>query len=86
MGHLAGEERRRKGRLRLSRVIRVRPSDPSLPDFDEILPTLNAALNSVYFVSKNRKYKEGMRVFITYPYSEDQGSINREFLGKVAHR
>jgi hypothetical protein len=83
MGRLEGEERRRKGRLRLPRVVRVRPSEPGLSEFDEILPTLNAALDSVYFVSKNRKYKEGLRVFITYPYSEAPASINQESLGKV---
>ena len=78
------EERRRKGRLKLPRVVRVRPSEPGLIDFDEILPTKNAAQDSVYFISKNKKYKEGLRVFITYPYSDEPGSINREFLGKVA--
>jgi hypothetical protein len=83
MSQTKREERRRKGRLRVPRVVRVRPSDPGLPDFDEILPTLNAALDSVYFASKNPRYREGMRVFVTYPYSEDPGSINREFLGKV---
>ena len=83
MAHLGGKERRRKGRLRLPRVIRVRPSDPGKSAFDEILPTLNAAVDSVYFASKNQKYSEGMRVFITHPYSEEYGSINREFLGKV---
>jgi hypothetical protein len=77
------EERRRKGRLRLPRVVRVRPSQPGQADFDEVLPTQNAALNSVYFVSKHLGYKEGMRVFITFPYSEAHGSINRESLGKV---
>jgi hypothetical protein len=83
MSRLAGEERRRKGRLRLPRVVRVRPSEPGLIEFDEILPTKNAAVDSVYFVSKNRKYKEGLRVFVTYPYSETPGSINQESLGKV---
>jgi len=80
---MAKEERRRKGRLKLPRVIRVRPSDPGLPDFDEILPTQNSALDSAYFVTKNQRYKESMRVFITFPYAEEMGSINREFLGKV---
>jgi hypothetical protein len=83
MGRAGGEERRRKGRLRVPRVIRVRPSEPHLADFDEILPTLNAAVDSVYFVSKNQAFREGMRVFITHPYSEAPGSINRESLGKV---
>jgi hypothetical protein len=83
MAPVAGEERRRKGRLKLPHLIRVRPSDPRLPNFDEILSTLNASRNSVYFVSKNQKYREGMRVFITYPYSESPDSINRESLGEV---
>jgi len=83
MPRLGTEERRRKGRLKVPRVVRVRPSEPGLTDFDEILPTQNAALDSVYFVSKNRKYKEGMRLFITFPYSDSPGSINQESLGKV---
>jgi len=83
MPRLGTEERRRKGRLKLPRVVRVRPSEPGLTDFDEILPTQNAALDSVYFVSKNRRYKEGLRVFITFPYSDAPGSINQESLGKV---
>lgn len=77
-------ERRRKGRLRVPRVVRVRPSEPrGGRDFDEILPTLNASRDSVYFASKNGLYAEGMRVFITYPYSDSPGSLNRESLGKV---
>jgi hypothetical protein len=83
MARLGTEERRRKGRLKLPRVVRVRPSEPGLTDFDDILPTQNAAQDSVYFISKNRKYKEGLRVFITYPYTDAPGSINRESLGKV---
>jgi len=83
MPHSGTEERRRKGRLRLPRVVRVRPSEPGITDFDDVLPTQNAALDSVYFISKNRRYKEGMRVFITFPYSDTPGSINQESLGKV---
>jgi hypothetical protein len=76
------KDRRRKGRLRLPGVIRVRPSAPGV-DFDEILHTLNASRVGVYFVSKNREYREGMRVFITYPYLDSPGAINRESLGEV---
>jgi len=83
MPKLTGPERRRKGRLRLTQTIRVRPSDAQRHDFDEILPTLNTSRDSVYFASKNESYKEGMRVFVTYPYSDQLGAINRESLGKV---
>jgi len=77
------EERRKKGRLRVPRLVRIRPSEPHLQDFDEILPTQNAAIDSVYFVSKNQRYRPGMRLFVTHPYSEGPGSLNREYLGKV---
>jgi hypothetical protein len=83
MARPPAQERRRKVRLRLPQTVRVRPSDPRLIDFDEILPTVNTSRDSVYFFSKNTDYKEGMRVFITYPYSDSPGSINRESLGKV---
>lgn len=75
-------ERRRRARLKLPQVVRVRPSD-SHCHFDDILPTLNATRDSVYFASKNSWYVEGMRVFITFPYSDSPGSLNRESLGKV---
>ncbi len=83
MARLTGPERRRKARLRLPQTIRVRPSDAHLHDFDEILPTLNTSRDSVYFASKNAFYTEGMRLFVTCPYSDGLGSINRESLGKV---
>jgi hypothetical protein len=83
MANPAGPERRRNTRLKLAQVVRVRPSDPDLHDFDEILPTLNATRESVYFVSKNKLYRKGMRLFVTYPYSEAPGSINRESVAKV---
>lgn len=75
-------ERRRRTRLKLPQVVRVRPSDAHL-SFDEILPTMNTTRDSVYFASKNTSYMEGMRVFITFPYSDSPGSLNRESLGKV---
>lgn len=83
MVRVPGTERRRKARLKLPQVVRVRPSDPQHLSFDEILPTLNTARDSVYFVSKIKSYVQEMRVFVTYPYSDAPGSINRDFLGKV---
>ncbi len=79
----AGKERRRKTRTRLPRMIRVRPSEPTPEEFDEILPTINASRESVYFVPQNGVFELNMRVFVTYPYAAGHGSINQEFLGKV---
>jgi hypothetical protein len=83
MPHLGEKERRRKGRLKVPRVVRVRPSEPGIIEFDDVLPTKNAAQDSVYFISKNPRYKEGLRLFITFPYSDAPGAINQESLGKV---
>ena len=77
------KERRKRARLRLPQVVRVRPSDSHRFNFDEILPTLNTSRDSVYFASKNASYVEGMRMFITFPYSDAPGSLNRESLGRV---
>lgn len=77
------QERRKKTRNRLPRMIRVRPSEPAQHDFDEILPTINSSRDSVYFVPQNAIFKIDMRVFVTFPYDTGPGSLNQEFLGKV---
>ena len=77
------QERRRKIRTKVPRMIRVRPSEPTAEEFDEILPTINASRNSVYFVPQNGIFALNVRVFVTYPYASDPGSINQEFLGTV---
>ena len=79
----SSQERRRKTRTKIPRMIRVRPSQPTPGDFDEILPTINASRNSVYFVPQNGIFQPNMNVFVTYPYSVRAGSINQEFLGTV---
>jgi len=79
----SSQERRHKTRNKIPRMIRVRPSEPTPEEFDEILPTINASRNSVYFVPQNGIFELNMRVFVTYPYSTGHGSINQEFLGTV---
>ena len=83
MVRTAAEERRRKPRFRIPQMIRVRPSGPTPENFDEVLPTINASKNSVYFVPQNGIFEPDMRVFITYPYASGPGAINQEFIGRV---
>jgi hypothetical protein len=80
----SAQERRSKPRFKIPQMIRVRPSSPTPEDFDEILPTINAARNSVYFVPQNGIFELDMRVFVTYPYATGPGAINQEFIGRVA--
>lgn len=77
------KERRRKPRFKIPQMIRVRPSSPTPEDFDEVLPTINASRNSVYFVPQNGIFEPDMRVFVTFPYASGPGAINQEFLGRV---
>lgn len=79
----ANQERRRKIRNRLPRMIRVRPSEPSRHNFDEILPILNSSRDSVYFVPQNGVFACDMRVFVTFPYDTGPGSLNQEYVGQV---
>jgi hypothetical protein len=79
----SSQERRKKIRTKVSRMIRVRPSEPTPEEFDEVLPTINASRNSVYFVPQNGIFELNMRVLVTYPYSSAPGTINQEFLGAV---
>ena len=79
----SSQERRKKIRSKVPRMIRVRPSEPTPEEFDEVLPTINASRNSVYFVPQNGIFELNMRVLVTYPYSSAPGTINQEFLGAV---
>src|SRR3982074_3222024 len=83
MTHPTSQERRQKTRSKIPRMIRVRPSEPTAEEFDEILPTINASRNSVYFVPQNGVFELKRRVFITFPSASDPGAINQEFLGQV---
>jgi hypothetical protein len=76
-------EKRDKGRLKMERSIRVRPSVPGSKAVEEILETLNVSRHGLYFVTANSAYYKGMRLFITYPYSSAPGAINRDYIAEV---
>ncbi|MBI3406024.1 MAG: hypothetical protein HY046_11265 [Acidobacteria bacterium] len=80
---LPDSERRNKGRAKLAQPIRVRPSEPSGHNFDEVLVSLNVCRDGVYFPTEQETYYKGMRVFITFPYNEGPGAINMEYIGEV---
>jgi hypothetical protein len=76
-------ENRVAGRLKMQRTIRVRPSIPGSKVAEEILDTLNVSRNGLYFGTASGSYYEGMRLFVTYPYSSVPGAINRDYVAKV---
>jgi hypothetical protein len=79
----SASERRGKGRAKLARKVRVRPSEPHGEDFDEVVETLNVCRTGIYFASSRASYKKELRLFVTYPYDTEHGAINQEYLGRV---
>lgn len=76
-------ERRNKRRVRVEQQVRVRPSEPTGTGFDEVLATMNVCRDGIYFPTALTLYRKGLRVFVTFPYSEMPGAINLEYIGEV---
>ena len=75
-------DRRKLPRRNVFRPIRVRPSFPGQHDFDEVLGTVNAHREGLYFITELSTYKKGLRLFVTIPYSPHAIGEN-EFIGEV---
>jgi hypothetical protein len=58
----ARPERRQKGRVKISREIRIRPADFSCGSFEEVRSTLNVSRNGFYFQTPHDRYHVGMRL------------------------
>lgn len=78
-----GNERRNKRRVKVAQQVRVRPSDAVGGEFDEVLATINVCRDGIYFPTLLNSYQKGLRLFVTFPYSEMPGAINLEYIGEV---
>ena len=76
-------ELRRARRARISRQVRVRPSDPRDDHFEDLPVSANASKHGIYFVSRRSKYYKGMRVFVTFPFTSAHDPMNCEYLAEV---
>jgi hypothetical protein len=79
-------ERRGSRRCKITQLMRIRPSDPERPDFDDIRGTLSVSRTGVYFQSSEPAYEIGMRLFVSMPYSNEPASMTREYLAEVVRR
>ena len=79
---LSDTDRRRKRRAKMTQPVRVRPSEPISNDFDEVLATINVCRDGIYFPTGRESYKEGMRLFVTFPY-RGASEMNLEYIGRV---
>jgi PilZ domain len=79
-------ERRSSRRCKITQLMRIRPSDPQMPHFEDMRGTLSVSRNGLYFQTSERGYEIGMRLFVTLPYSQDPMSLNREYLAEVVRK
>ena len=80
---IAVSELRRARRAKISRQVRVRPSDPRDDHFEDLPVSANASKHGIYFVSRRPNYYKGMRVFVTFPFTSAHDPMNCEYLAEV---
>ena len=79
-------ERRGNRRCKIKQLMRIRPSDPRRPHFEDLRGSASVSRSGVYFQSSEPGYEVGLRLFVTMPYSNDPASLNREYLAEVVRR
>jgi hypothetical protein len=76
-------QRRISPRAKVSRMLRVRPSDAEDGDFDELPISTNVSKKGIYFHTNRREYRVGMRLFVTYPFTFENDPMKSEYLAEV---
>ena len=76
-------EKRRSRRAKITRTLRVRPSEPRDDHFEDLTTSVNASKEGVLFTTRKDLYYPGMRVFVTFPYTSPHDPMNCEYVGQV---
>jgi hypothetical protein len=76
-------EQRTCTRAKLPLPVRSRPSQPTIDDFDEVLVTVNSCRSGCYLATDTMLYRKHMRLFVTLPYSDAPGALNRDYVSEV---
>jgi PilZ domain len=77
---IAEKERRAAPRVKISRPMLARPSDPKYKE--EVRSTLNASPDGLYFTTSENHYYVGMRLSVTLGYAP-RDPCNSASLGTV---
>jgi hypothetical protein len=77
------EENRKSRRAKITKPLRVRPSEPRDEHFEDLPVSLNASKDGVYFQTRRDSYYKGMRVFVTFPYSTAHDPMDCEYVAEV---
>ncbi len=76
-------ELRRSRRAKVAKPLRVRPSEARDEHFEDIPISVNASKHGIYFTTRRTGYYKGMRVFVTFPYTNAHDPFKTEYLAEV---
>jgi hypothetical protein len=76
-------EKRDGRRAKMSRPLRVRPSEPRDKHFEDFPVSINASKDGIYFKTKLKSYYPGMRLFVTFPFTSAHDPMNCEYVAEV---
>jgi hypothetical protein len=76
-------ERRDGRRCKITQILRARPSDPEVENFEDVQSTVSVSRTGVYFHTTLHGYALGLRLFVTLPYSQMPTIVCREYLAEV---
>jgi len=74
---VAEKERRASRRVKLSRPLLSRPSDPKYKE--EVQTTLNTSRDGLYFTTRANHYHVGMRLSVTLGYAANDPCNSQSF-------
>lgn len=76
-------DNRTSRRAKVARKLHVRPSDPDVEHFEEVLVSTNVAKQGIYFQTRLQSYRVGMRLFVTYPFTFENDPMKTEYIAEV---
>jgi hypothetical protein len=76
-------QKRRSRRAKMTKPLRVRPSEPREQHFEDLPISVNVSKEGIYFQSRRDNYYKGMRVFVTFPFSSPHDPMNCEYHAEV---
>lgn len=76
-------EKRRSRRAKITKPLRVRPSEPRDEHFEDLPISVNASKEGIYFQTRRSNYYKGMRLFVTFPFSSAHDPMNCEYVAEV---
>jgi hypothetical protein len=76
-------ENRSSPRAKVGRKLRIRPSDLDIEHFEEATVSTNVSKQGIYFQTRLKNYRVGMRLFVTYPFTFENDPMKTEYLAEV---